>query len=238
MEKKIEIGRSSAQSAATLFSSVFFLCVLCGKIYFANCVRQGANSMSFGTTMIDAVHDLPANRRTDGSKIGSFGTANRVCEKVPKTQTCAAQRLSGNRPGRADSKTRKNRGGAQDLGVMAATWWAIFPPSAFENRRGYLGMRRGLANVRDGGWCGEFGWLQPPAAEDLHRRTVGDERQYGRRGQVLGERRVCRTSRPDRNPTRRPRPARPATADARRDTPTCRRRACGRRPNSVRRCTR
>ena len=32
--------------------------------------------MSFGTTMLAAAHDLPSDRRTGGSKIGSFGTVD------------------------------------------------------------------------------------------------------------------------------------------------------------------
>ena len=118
MEQKIEIGNLSA----AICGQLVFLCVLCGKICFATHVRKGANSMSFGTMLLVAGHELPSDRRTVGSKIGSFGTTNRVCEKVPKTQTRAAQRLSGDRPRRAISNTRKNRGGRQVLSVLAAAW--------------------------------------------------------------------------------------------------------------------
>ena len=78
--------------------------------------------MSFGTMILAVAHELPSDRRTVRSKIGSFGTRNEVCEKVPNTQRRAAQRLSGEWPGRADFKIRKNRGSRQVLSVVAATW--------------------------------------------------------------------------------------------------------------------
>ena len=91
--------------------------------------------MSFGTTLLAAAHLLPSDRQNDGSKIGSIGTANRVCEEVPKMQSYAAQRLSSNRPERADFKTRKNRGRRQVLRVLTVAWRPELPSCWKASRR-------------------------------------------------------------------------------------------------------
>ena len=78
--------------------------------------------MSFGTMMLAAAHDLPSDRQTARSNIESFGTRNEVFGKVPNAQSRAAQRLSGDEPGRADFKTRKNRGRSQVLSVLTVAW--------------------------------------------------------------------------------------------------------------------
>ena len=75
---------------------------------------------------------------------------NRVCEKVPKTQTCAAQRLNGDWPGRADFNTRKNRGSRQVLSDSAPTRANNGLPSA-----ALIGVR--LSGLRRFGFGGLLG---------------------------------------------------------------------------------